>query len=107
MRFVNSSRVVLTSYLFTLCIFSRWHILNTDIIENLKFLIASAESRGVEQGIKTYSYYIDRLTNGQSDKSDYDDLYRELSSLQRFADFNDREWQAVLAIFNAIETGCR
>ncbi|MFG1495170.1 hypothetical protein ABMA57_00965 [Saccharospirillum sp. HFRX-1] len=77
-----------------------------DIIENLQFLISSAQQRNLEQGIQTFNYYIEELTRTNYGPQVCEYLYNELSSMQRFAEFNDREWQAVLAIFKAIES-CR
>ncbi|ARD22990.1 hypothetical protein ACFOD0_15845 [Shewanella intestini] len=78
--------------------------MNSEIIENLRFLISSAKDRDIEQGVSTFNSYIEKLSSTSSEKLVCEDLYRELSGMQRFADFNTKEWQAVQAIFNAIET---
>ena len=77
--------------------------INSEIIENLRFLLSSAKERNTEQGIKTFASYLNRLSAFSDSSEAYKELYRELSGMQRFADFNNKEWQAVKAIFNAIE----
>ncbi|WP_196161824.1 hypothetical protein [Reinekea sp. G2M2-21] len=76
--------------------------MNPEIIENLRFLICSAKERNIEQGVNTFNSYIDKLSNTNNEQLVCEDLFRELSGMQRFADFNNKEWQAVQAIFNAI-----
>ncbi|UTW48773.1 hypothetical protein [Bacterioplanoides sp. SCSIO 12839] len=78
--------------------------MSSEIIENLRFLMSSAKERNIEQGVNTFSSYIEKLSSTNSGQLVYEDLYRELSGIQRFADFNNKEWQAVQAIFNAIES---
>jgi hypothetical protein len=75
-----------------------------EIIDNLQFLISSAKERDSEQGIKTFTSYINKLAESNNDNKICKELYHELSGMQRFADFNSKEWEAVQAIFNTIES---
>lgn len=82
-----------------------WRIsIESEIIENLRFLISSAKERNTEQGVKTFTSYLTRLSEPNSNGEALKELYRELSGMQRFVDFNNKEWKAVQAIFNAIES---
>jgi len=55
------------------------------------------------QGVATFTNYLSRLSDSGSHSQIYKELYQELSSMQRFADFNKKELRAVQAIFDAIE----
>lgn len=80
--------------------------MKSEIIANLSFLLSSAKERGIVQGVKTFSAYIEKLDDTKDERAVYDSLYRELSGMQRFADFDNKEWQAIQAIFHAIESRC-
>lgn len=75
-----------------------------EIIANLSFLVSSAKERDIVPGVKTFSAYIEKLSDAKDERAVYDSLYRELSGMQRFADFDNKEWQAIQAIFHAIES---
>ena len=74
------------------------------IIANLSFLISSAKERGTQQGIGTLSRYIELLSATNDEQETVEELYNELSSMQRFADFNRKEWQSLQTIFSTIES---
>lgn len=76
--------------------------IKSEIIANLSFLISSAKERGTQQGIETFSRYIELLSATNNEQETVEELYNELSSMQRFADFNRKEWQSLQIIFSTI-----
>ncbi len=81
-----------------------WRLsIKSEIVEKLNFLISSAYGRKTEQGVKTFAHYLKLINEPCVDVKTYKALYHELSGMQRFADFNNQEWQAVQAIFKTIE----
>ncbi|WP_295891577.1 hypothetical protein [uncultured Vibrio sp.] len=78
--------------------------MRNEILDNLKFLLSSAEEQGTEQGVKTYSHYIDQLSCDNCESSVYESLHQTLSGMQRFASFNSKEWQSIHFILEATQT---
>ncbi|MGL1115852.1 hypothetical protein, partial [Vibrio vulnificus] len=79
-------------------------IVNQEIIDNLQFLLLSAKERGLEQGVASFSFYIEKLSCANNERFVYEELYCSLSGMQRFADFTHKEWQAVQFIIRAVES---
>lgn len=65
------------------------------IVSDLNFLVEKAKERKVEQGIFTFSNYINKITES-TDQSIIDkelsNLSYEMSGMGRFASFPDNEW---------------
>ncbi len=77
--------------------------IKSEIVEKLNFLVNSALKKKTEQGVNTFSSYIERLNRSEDDFEIYNELYNELSSMQRFASFDRQEWIAVQKIFELVE----
>ena len=77
--------------------------IKSELIEKLNFLVESSLQKKTQQGVFTFTSYIARLNKSDNNSLIYDELYSELSSMQRFASFDRQECLEVQGIFKLIE----